>query len=119
MAGSTKRCPHANECDYCGSCVTCGEGRRTITVGCGSCESCMGIRAAVHALDEQQQKTRAATPAMSTEDVARLANLRKRIEHDDFEAKHCSDPDLDFCHTCDNYVDCFGKDDEGATKGDN
>jgi hypothetical protein len=79
----------------------------------------MGIKAAVHALDEQQQKTRAATPSMSSEDAARLANLRKRIEHDDFEAKHCSDPDPDYCHTCDNYADCFGKDDEGATKGDN
>jgi len=118
MTGPTKRCPHANECDYCGSCVTCGEGRRTITVGCGSCESCMGIRAAVHALDEQQQKTRAAMPSMSTEDAARLANLRKRIEHDDFEAKHCSDPDPDYCHTCDNYADCFGKYDEGNTPGD-
>ncbi len=117
MAGVTKRCPHANECDYCGSCVTCGEGRRTITVGCASCESCMGIRAAVRALDTQQQTVRP-KPPISTADTARLQVLREKIAHDDFEAEHCSDPDPDFCRTCDNYADCFGKYDEGNTPGD-
>lgn len=118
MAGPTKRCPHANEYDYCGSCITCGEGRRTITVGCASCESCMGIKAAVRALDAQQQQVRP-RPPISTADTARLQVLREKIEHDDFEGLHCADPNPDFCREkCDNYVDCFRSDDEGNTPGD-
>jgi len=77
----------------------------------------MGIRAAVRALDAHQQTIR--PPLISTADTVKLQVLREKIAHDDFEAEHCSDPDLDYCHTCENYADCFGKDDdEGHTPGD-
>jgi hypothetical protein len=109
MAGKRSRCPFASDCDYCAPCPHCGGGRREVTEDCTSCGKCSGVREAVRALNMVQQRTRQATPpcAPATE-MAKLQALHGKIEHDSFEAEHCSDPDIDYCRSCDNYEDCFG-----------
>lgn len=59
------------------------------------------------------------TEKQAIEMVLRSMRKDKAGDEEDFEKKHCADPDLDFCHACENYTDCFGEDDEGAKKGDN